>query len=68
MLATASADGTAKLRDVASHRVLATLTGHNGTDVLYGVAFSPDAQMLAPPALITPRACGTWPPTNSSPP
>lgn len=42
ILATASADGTVKLWDVATHQLITTLTGHN--DTVYGVAFSPDGR------------------------
>jgi WD40 repeat protein len=44
-LATASADHTARLWDVATHRQIATLRGH--TDSVTGVAFSPDGRTLA---------------------
>ncbi len=44
-LATASADATVRLWDFASHRELATLTGH--TDTVSSVAFSPDGHTLA---------------------
>ncbi|MGH3830782.1 MAG: caspase, EACC1-associated type [Pseudonocardiaceae bacterium] len=44
-LATGGADGTAKLWDAASHRLLATLTSDSNT--VWGVAFSPDGRTLA---------------------
>ncbi|MEK7324338.1 MAG: WD40 repeat domain-containing protein, partial [Chloroflexota bacterium] len=44
-LATTSADGTAKVWDVATGRELLTLTGH--TDTVWGIAFSSDGQRLA---------------------
>ncbi|WP_305038906.1 TIR domain-containing protein [Frankia sp. ArI3] len=45
MLATAAADGTARLWDVATGQPLRTLTGHNGS--VWSVAFSPDGTLLA---------------------
>ena len=45
LLATASDDGTARVWDVASGAVRATLEGHGGA--LWGVAFSPDGALLA---------------------
>jgi len=44
-LATASADGTAKVWDTATGQTLLTLTGHS--DAVSGVAFSPDGTLLA---------------------
>lgn len=44
-LATASVDDTTKVWDVASHQLIATLTGH--THNVNGVAFSPDGRTLA---------------------
>ena len=45
LLATASADDTAKLWDAAIHRPTVTLSGHNGD--VQSVAFSPDGKTLA---------------------
>ena len=45
LLATASADGTARLWDPATGEHLRTLTGH--TSRVCGVAFSPDGRLLA---------------------
>ena len=46
LLATAGADGTARLWDVASGQPRGeTLSGHSGP--VYGVAFSPDDRTLA---------------------
>ena len=45
LLATASADGTARLWDPATGDHLRTLTGH--TNTVEGVAFSPDGRLLA---------------------
>ncbi|WP_328665838.1 AAA family ATPase [Streptomyces sp. NBC_00322] len=44
-LATASADGTARLWDTTTGRTRTTLTGHK--DTVYSVAFSPDGHTLA---------------------
>jgi WD domain, G-beta repeat len=44
-LATGSLDGAARLWDVDTHQLLATLTGH--TNNVWGVAFSPDGRTLA---------------------
>jgi WD40 repeat protein len=43
-LATASADGTAKVWDAASGQELLTLPGYDGG--VYGIAFSPDGKRL----------------------
>ncbi|WP_261558378.1 pentapeptide repeat-containing protein, partial [Frankia tisae] len=45
VLATAAADGTARLWEVATGRPLRTLTGHDGS--VWSVAFSPDGTLLA---------------------
>ncbi len=45
LLATASEDGTARVHDVATGRLVTPLTGH--TSRVYGVAFSPDGRRLA---------------------
>ncbi|QUQ67135.1 nSTAND1 domain-containing NTPase [Kutzneria sp. CA-103260] len=45
ILATASADTTTRLWDVANHSQIVTLTGHNG--FVESVAFSPDGRILA---------------------
>ena len=45
LLATADGDCTVKLWDVAQRRLLATLSGHDGS--VFGVAFSPDGRLLA---------------------
>ena len=45
LLATASADKTARLWDPDTGEQLRTLTGH--TDWVFGVAFSPDGRLLA---------------------
>ena len=45
LLATASADETARLWDPATGEYLRTLTGHD--DGVVGVAFSPDGRLLA---------------------
>jgi WD40 repeat protein len=45
LLATCSADGTARLWNPASGAVLKTLTGQ--TDWVYSLAFSPDGKLLA---------------------
>lgn len=45
LLATASADDTGQLWDVASARQVVTLSGHRGD--VQGIAFSPDGKMLA---------------------
>ena len=45
LLATASADGTARLWDPATGKHRHTLTGHTGP--VYGVAFSPNGRLLA---------------------
>jgi len=45
ILATASADGTARLWDVASHQPLAALDGHTGP--IYDAEFRPDGRVLA---------------------
>jgi WD40 repeat protein len=45
ILATGSLDHTARLWDVATHQLLATLTGH--TNNINAVAFSPDGRTLA---------------------
>jgi WD40 repeat protein len=45
LLATASADGTARLWDPATGQHQRTLTGH--TNAVLGVAFSPDGRLLA---------------------
>jgi len=50
LLATASADTTARLWDVASHQLVGDpLTGH--TNLVRGVAFSPDGTLLATTSL-----------------
>jgi WD40 repeat protein len=46
---TASIDGTAKIWNLESHRVLATLRGHSGP--LLGVAVSPDGALVATASL-----------------
>jgi WD40 repeat protein len=45
LLATASEDGTAKIWDMQTGKVLQTLKGHG--DVVWDVAFSPDGKLLA---------------------
>ncbi|MER0444087.1 helix-turn-helix domain-containing protein [Streptomyces sp. Edi4] len=45
LLASAQADRTVRLWDVARHRLRATLTGHDGS--VFAVAFSPDGKLLA---------------------
>ena len=44
-LATASADGTAKIWDATTGKELLTLSGHTG--LLFNVAFSPDGKSVA---------------------
>jgi hypothetical protein len=45
ILASASADKTVRLWDVASRQPLATLSGHE--NIVWSVAFSPDGKVLA---------------------
>jgi len=45
LLATASEDGTARVHDVATGRLVTTLDGHESR--VYGIAFSPDGSRLA---------------------
>ncbi|MEU9101392.1 helix-turn-helix domain-containing protein [Streptomyces sp. NPDC048361] len=45
LLASAQADRTVRLWDVARHRLRATLTGHDGS--VFAVAFSPDGHLIA---------------------
>ncbi|MCX5384060.1 helix-turn-helix domain-containing protein [Streptomyces sp. NBC_00083] len=45
LLASAQADRTVRVWDVAHHRLRATLTGHDGS--VFAVAFSPDGRLLA---------------------
>ncbi|WP_234375998.1 nSTAND1 domain-containing NTPase [Streptomyces sp. CB01201] len=45
LLASAQADRTVRVWDVAHHRLRATLTGHDGS--VFAVAFSPDGRLIA---------------------
>jgi WD40 repeat protein/transcriptional regulator with XRE-family HTH domain len=45
LLASAEADRTVRIWDVAHHRLRATLTGHDGS--VFAVAFSPDGRLVA---------------------
>jgi WD40 repeat protein len=69
-LATGSMDGTAKVWDVASHKVVATLQ-MPGEQEVHSVAFSPDGSLLATgsafiggkkPGTITLWRCNEWKP------
>ncbi|MCF3132470.1 WD40 repeat domain-containing protein [Streptomyces olivochromogenes] len=45
LLATASSDGTVRLWNPATHKLIGQLTGHQ--DAVHAVAFSPDGTLLA---------------------
>jgi len=47
LLASASWDGTVKIWEIATRRLLATLEGEGFLDIIYSPAFSPDSKTLA---------------------
>jgi hypothetical protein len=66
LIATTSEDRTTRIWDTATGDLRATLTGHQG--YVYGVAFSPDGTLIAPPPPTAAPGPGTPPPAQSAPP